>query len=199
MKDQHRLVKNNCLSLIKMLAAIQVMFGHMVEHLELPINETVFRATYFIRGVPIFFALSGFLIWFSIERSASYGHYLKKRFWRIYPELWVAVIVEIAVLVFLYHGWNIKQLALFAFGQGTLFQFWTPGSLRGYGVGTPNGALWTIGVMIQFYAVAWFFHKLMKGRKPSTWIAGWMGSFLVSGGGVLVNTAYSPRNGRKAL
>ena len=160
--------RNNCINLIRIIAAFQVMFGHLIEHLELPGNESILHATYFFRGVPIFFVISGFLMWFSIARSRTYGQYLKKRFWRIYPELWIAVLVEICVLVLLYRGWNIKELFLFAFAQGTIFQFWTPDSLRGYGVGTPNGALWTIGVMIQFYIVAWLFYNLMKNRKLFT-------------------------------
>lgn len=79
---------NNCLSLIRIIAAFQVMFGHMVIHLNLPINNTLFDMIYFFRGVPIFFVISGYLIWFSISRSNSYKDYLMKRFWRIYPELW---------------------------------------------------------------------------------------------------------------
>ena len=72
---------------------------------------------------------------------------------------------------------------LFSFGQGTIFQFWTPGSLRRYGVGTPNGTLWTIGLMIQFYIIDWFFYKLMKNRKVNIWIMGFALSFLISGVG----------------
>ena len=182
--------RNNCINLIRIIAAFQVMFGHLIEHLELPGNESILHATYFFRGVPIFFVISGFLMWFSIARSRTYGQYLKKRFWRIYPELWIAVLVEICVLVLLYRGWNIKELFLFAFAQGTIFQFWTPDSLRGYGVGTPNGALWTIGVMIQFYIVAWLFYNLMKNRKLFTWILGLIISFLVSWGGTYITHNY---------
>ncbi|MCI8287953.1 MAG: acyltransferase [Lachnospiraceae bacterium] len=170
----------NCLNLVRIIAAVQVMFGHLVEHMELPINDTVFRSIFFLRGVPIFFAISGFLIWFSIGRSKSYKQYLEKRFWRIYPELWVAVIIELIILVVLYRGWNLKSLALFAFGQSTLFQFWTPDSLRGYGVGVPNGALWTISVMIQFYVVVWFFYKIMDNRKLRTWVIGFGAVFGIS-------------------
>lgn len=94
----------NCLNLIRLAAAFQVVFGHMVEHLGLPINETGLRLVYFLRGVPIFFVISGFLIWSSVERSISYGQYIKKRFLRIYPELWVAVLIEITVLILFYRG-----------------------------------------------------------------------------------------------
>lgn len=115
-------------------------------------------------------------------RSQSYGQYIKKRFWRIYPELWIAVIFELIVLVVLYDQWELKSLLLFAFGQGTIFQFWTPDSLRGYGVGTPNGALWTIGVMIQFYIVIWLFFKLMRNRSIKEWLVGFVVSFCISWG-----------------
>ena len=173
---------NNSLDLVRILAAFQVFFGHMAGHLELPIpiDKRLFRVSHFLNGVPIFFIISGFLIWFSIARSENYGQYLNKRFWRIYPELWVAVIVEITVVAILYHGWVIKQLLLFSFCQGTVFQFWTPDSLRGYGVGTPNGTLWTIGVMIQFYVVVWLFYKLMQHRKITTWIVGFFVAFAMS-------------------
>mgnify|MGYP001084486616 FL=1 len=177
------LTDNNCLNLVRIIAAFQVMLGHLLEHLELQGNETLFRITYFLRGVPIFFVISGYLIWISAARSKSFAQYLKKRFWRIYPELWMAVIIEIIVLVILYHSWNIKQLVLFGFGQGTVLQFWTPECLRGYGVGTPNGALWTIGVMVQFYIIVWFFYGRIKNQKIIIWCAGFAVSFAVSWGG----------------
>lgn len=140
--------------------------GHLIEHLELPISNIARNACYFFRGVLIFFAISGMLIWFSINnRSKSYRNYLGKRFLRIYPELWGAVIVDAIIILLLYKQAVPKDLLLFSLGQGTILQFWTPNSLRGYGVGTPNGALWTIGIMIQFYIVAWPISKILKGKK----------------------------------
>ena len=137
-------VDKNCLSLIRLLAALQVMFFHLVDHLDLQINPVVSTGLFYFRGVPIFFILSGFLIWFSIERSHNCKQYYLKRFWRIYPELWVAVIVEIISISVLYRKWNALQLGLFTICQGTVLQFWTPSSLREYGCGTSNGTLWTI-------------------------------------------------------
>ena len=43
--------------------------------------------------------------------------------------------------------------------------------MRGYGCWTPNGALWTIGVIIQSYVVLYFVSKIAKGRKWKWWIA----------------------------
>ena len=69
----------------------------------------------------------------------------------------------------MYDGWNILDLSLFAFTQGTIFQFWTPDSLRGFGCGVPNGALWTIGVIIQFYLIAPIIQKKLSGRNNVIW------------------------------
>ncbi len=50
------------------------------------------------RGVQLFFALSGFIICYAhyddIDRPARVGHYLYRRFTRIYPTLWVVWAVS---------------------------------------------------------------------------------------------------------
>ena len=42
--------------------------------------------------------------------------------------------------------------------------------MRGYGCGTPNGSLWTICVLIQFYLLVWWIYKLLHGKSFRTWI-----------------------------
>lgn len=178
------LKQDNCLNLFKLIAALQVMYGHIIAHLEISSNTYFDRLFGVFQGVPVFFTLSGFLIWFSIERAANqgegYSKYIRKRFWRIYPEMWVAIAVEITVMCILYREWNVKDTALFTLTQSTFFQFWTPDSLRGYGCGTPNGSLWTMCVTIQFYIIAWFIYKLMKNRKWFVWVIAVIASIIVS-------------------
>ena len=94
---------NNCLNTIRLLAAIQVLYMHTVSHLKIDMPSTFIAKAmdnfiHFFDGVPIFFTLSGFLIWHSIGRSKTFGEYCKKRFWRIYPELWMAVFIELIVV-----------------------------------------------------------------------------------------------------
>ena len=125
-----------------------------------------------IPGVPIFFFLSGFLIWDSIGRSNGFGHYVRKRVFRVYPELWVAVLIEMISILVLYKQQIIwSKFLLFGVTQGTLFQFWTPDFLREYGCGVPNGSLWTISVIVQFYIVAWVLHKFLKKKSQNWWFA----------------------------
>ena len=91
--------ESNCLDFIRIIAAFQVMLGHEIEHLALSVGDLWGCFGMFFRGVPIFFVISGFLMWFSISRSRTYKENLKKRFWRIYPELWLAVFIEILMLI----------------------------------------------------------------------------------------------------
>ena len=60
---------------------------------------------------------------------------------------------------------NVGSLPFLAYlaGQLSVFQFYTPGFLRPYGVGNPNGSLWTIPVEIQFYCVLPIIYAI--GRK----------------------------------
>lgn len=173
--------RDNCFNLIRLLAALQVAYGHMIEHFNLNIPEIITDVFWFFRGVPIFFALSGYLIWNSIGRSKTFTQYAQKRFWRIFPELWGGVIIELAVLIILYFdGIEWLSFGLFAIGQSTIFQFWTPDCLRGYGVGTPNGSLGTIGELIQLYIVAWFIYKILHGKSLRLYFTAFFVSLAVS-------------------
>lgn len=169
--DSTPIRRADCLNTFRLLAAFEVLYGHSMFHLNI-LDDGIFGwFIHYFHGVPIFFTLSGFLMCGSILSSKSYLDYLKKRFWRIYPELWLAVLLEVIVLLALYHhpiSWG--QFSLFVFGQSTFFQFWTPDCLRDYGCGCPNGALWTITVLVQFYIVAYPLYKYMHGKRLSLWI-----------------------------
>lgn len=162
---------NNSLTTFRIIAAVNVFWGHACVHLDYTAPSIQNKIIFYFQGVPIFFALSGFLIWQSINRSINYKSYLMKRFWRIYPELWVAVIVEITILLLLYdHHIVFFPFVLFTIGQFSIFQFWTPDCLRDYGCGCPNGSLWTITVLIQFYFFVWFLHKFLHKKGIVRWI-----------------------------
>ncbi len=168
-----RISKRNGLSFVKLLAAFQVMLTHYIAHFNLNFPNIATSIEAYFNGVPIFLIISGYLIWSSLGRSNNYSEYLQKRFWRIYPELWVAVGIELLSIIVLYDGYNFGDLMKFAFTQSTIFQFWTPDSLRGYGVGCPNGTLWTICVIVQFYIVSWVVYKYMEKKKPICWVVFW--------------------------
>jgi len=168
----------NSINLIRLLAALQVFFGHANVHLKTSFLPGVFlQFLNILNGVPVFFMLSGFLIWHSIANTQDLKSFCKKRVFRLYPELWGGVLVNfLLIAALLVHQIQWIPYLAFQLTQGTFLQFWTPDFLRVYGCGTPNGSLWTICVMLQAYMVMWFVYKLLHGKKLSWWI----GSMLVS-------------------
>lgn len=122
-----------------------------------------------MRGVPVFFFLSGLFIARSLERYNT-AEFLKRRVIRIFLELWVCVISNLVIILITYEGRHtFKDIIIYLATQMTAFQFYTGKWLREYGVGVPNGALWTITADIQFYIVAIFLAKWLKERKIYTW------------------------------
>ena len=63
----------NSLNTFRLLAALQVLWGHTLTHLELSNIPILGDFIGFFSGVPVFFTLSGFLIWQSIGRSKTFG------------------------------------------------------------------------------------------------------------------------------
>ena len=56
-----------------------------------------------INGVPVFFLISGFLIWLSIGRTKDFKSFCIKRVLRLYPELWFSIIIEYFTMDYSYH------------------------------------------------------------------------------------------------
>lgn len=152
----------NCFNLIRIIAAFDVFLGHYYDAISLEMPFIVSKIWWVFRGVPIFFILSGFLNWNSLSlKNYSFVEFSKKRILRLYPALWIVVFVN-SVIILNFLGRTVfgASFILFNIAQSSIFQFWTPDCLRSYGCGTPNGSLWTIGVMVQCYIVLFIVNKL---------------------------------------
>lgn len=79
--------KDNSFILVRMMIALQVFCGHAFAHLNVDTPKIIRILTGLIDGVPLFFGLSGFLIWNSLNRRKSFKLYSKTRILRLYPEL----------------------------------------------------------------------------------------------------------------
>lgn len=154
--------RNNNFDLVRLIASLQVVLFHSFEHLKVEndIIELLFTNFFnFFPGVPIFFFISGFLITASYERNRNeIFKYFKNRFLRIFPGLWACVLVSLFILLIEFNDsftvlFTDFNLWIWFVTQISFFQFYTPDVLRFWGVGTPNGSLWTITVELQFYLI----------------------------------------------
>lgn len=147
----------NNFNLIRLLAATQVLAVHGLNHLEF--EGPLVTALKIVPGVPTFFFISGLLIFASYERTSQDGlwAFFRNRVLRIFPALWVCValsVLAVAATGYLAtQAFSPSHFALWLAGQGSFFQFYNPGFMREFGVGVLNGALWTISVELQFYAL----------------------------------------------
>lgn len=149
---------HNALDLFRILATVQVFLGHFITHFHLP---QLTNAVYFIRGVPILFVLCGFLAAKSLDKYSA-KEYLIRRAFRILPGFWGCIAVNTLIILALYTIPTLTDGIIYLVTQFFGLNFYTGGWLRGYGVGTPNGVLWTIGVQVQFFLLAPMLYKLLR-------------------------------------
>lgn len=172
---------NNSLNLIRLLAAVSVMYFHATHHMGI---ERIPVLSYFLSyfyAVPFFFMLSGYLTWHSLRRAPGFWAYFKKRCVRIFPAVWASILLGIVLLLMIYQQ-KIQWLwtAVFFAAQALLLPFFLPDSLRGYGSGTPNGSLWTLGHQMQFYIFVFFAYPCLHHEKKRKWLILLAGSVLIA-------------------
>ena len=151
-----RISRDNNFDVVRLFAALQVCTGHIFTHFN--ISGGMFSEILsFFPGVTIFFALSGFLITSSWCNSKTIKHYARNRFLRIFPALFVCfVVLQLVMIITGDIGWRSildPQMWMYWLGQLSLGQYFTPDNLRDFGVGTPNGSLWTIPIEVEFYII----------------------------------------------
>ena len=122
-------------------------------------------------GVPVvfFFAISGFLIASSLDRNDNLIHFAYRRALRIYPALWIAILMPL--VLYSITGFlrvNIKDVLTLLPAELltgiSLHAFDTPNG------GLGNGSLWTISVQMQFYLVIAVLWKHMKALSTKGWM-----------------------------
>jgi peptidoglycan/LPS O-acetylase OafA/YrhL len=154
----------NNFDLIRLVAASEVMYTHCFNHSSLEHGAVLTRLLgqlenllHYFFGVPIFFTISGFLIYASFDRNQDLRIYIKNRFLRIYPALWVCFAITVGILIYFRFITldNFLSLPIVAWvvTQVTFLQLYTPDVFRAFGTDTPNGSLWTISVEIEYYTV----------------------------------------------
>jgi len=164
----------NNFDLIRLFAAFQVLLLHHLAFFEFD-NDQVVKITekliWNFPGVNIFFIISGYLIFQSLERNNPIS-FLKKRVKRIFPALAVCFVLTVALMLY-FGSLNTQDIFSFDFvkwtaAQLTIFQFYNPDLVRDFGFSPPNGALWTISVEIQYYlfvAALWYLWLKKLSRK----------------------------------
>ncbi|WP_311354708.1 acyltransferase family protein [Corynebacterium pyruviciproducens] len=138
------------LDALRAVSALGIMTTHVAFQTGTPGFD---RFDYF---VAVFFALSGFLLWWRYPSfSTPWGRYARNRFGRIVPA-YLAVVV-ISFVAFNSAGVNALLANLF------FVQLYVPGALM-----TGLTHLWTMCVEVAFYIIFPFLREIL-GRVPRPW------------------------------
>lgn len=153
---------SNNFDFLRLFAAFCVMVSHSTEHLVIPfLWVSGGTRWWFYDGVPVFFVISGMLVYRSyekcIENSRPITDFYRNRFLRIAPAIYAYIIATTVILLTIgaisfnvfskssFWGWVVSNLIL--------VPVYFPDFMRHIGVGVLNGSLWTIPSEFSFYLV----------------------------------------------
>lgn len=164
--------RKNAFGPIRYYAAFCVMYLHFTGYMRTLVpyefgNITILRSIVdFYQPTIIMFAISGFLISASIERSGlDAKSFIYKRILKIYPDLWISMIVYLIVLIVIISSYFDMSVVKWVLVQGIGFAY-TPSCLKSFATGSINGPLWFVTVLLQLY-VAIFLFKLVTKNSTS--------------------------------
>jgi len=152
---------------VRAIAALTIFAFHICFHLGLLSADLLSRYLGNLNvGVPIFFVVSGFLIYrpfvakrFEQQPSPDVEPYAIRRALRIVPAYWVALVIVTLIL-------GLEATVFTPSGIVTYFGF-----LQAYDIGTVIGGIgqaWTLCIEVSFYVAlpiwAFFARRLLPGR-----------------------------------
>jgi len=143
------------LDALRGIAALAVVFFHFTLHHEG--YENIFR--FGTTGVDLFFIISGFVIFMSLQKADSLRTFIVNRFTRLYPAYWMGVLFSFAIISIHFHytqKYPIDRPAVALLGNLTMFQYYL-------GIPDLEGPYWTMIVEMIFYVFMgclFFFRQL---------------------------------------
>jgi|SRR5690554_299669 len=146
-------------------------FTQITDHFNLPYGHY---------GVELFFVISGFVIFMSIEKINNPFKFLYKRFIRLYPTFWIGMIFSYIFITF-FGPENLKVTPTEFLINFTMIPSF-------FNVPSVDGVYWTLKVEMFFYFIIFF--VILFSVKKKYQIVGYLYIFL----GILSFTLLRPTN-----
>lgn len=153
--------RDNNLNIIRFIAAILVIYGHMFPIMG-QYSYTIFNQATSTIGVEIFFIISGYLITKSFLSDKSIFCYIVKRFFRIIPGLLALCVVSIFIIGPIVSDYSFNDYFTQHFAEATIYLknvllypiYSLPGVFtNNIYPGAVNGSLWTLPVEVAMYII----------------------------------------------
>ncbi|HEX8058623.1 MAG TPA: acyltransferase [Novosphingobium sp.] len=158
------------LDALRGIAAMLVLLFHYTAHSEavLPAARHIaYGVSWGHYGVQLFFAISGFVILMTLERTASTADFLVSRFARLFPAYWAAVLFTSASVVLLDAAVLAQPgpiiLTDLSMLQGFLY------------LPSVDGVYWSLTVELAFYFCMWCLWRARLLGRIEAILLGWIG------------------------
>lgn len=153
------------LDVLRGLAAIFVMFFHYSKFWDEKSNlHLMFKYGY--TGVLLFFMISGFVIFISINKSSNSLEFLYKRFARLYPTFWICLFLTSLIVK------NIGLEGREVGWQDTLVNITMIPKI--FGFKNVDGVYWTLCYEFFFYLLMAFLLKIQIIKNVLIWVIPWL-------------------------
>ena len=170
------------LDCLRGLAALSVLFYHYtVRYHTLYIDHIVdikrmgpeYFPTRYLGLIPVylFFMISGFVIFLTVSRSRDIRDFMSRRFSRLYPCYWTALIATTLTLLLWGDGGDDIDLAMFLVNL-TMFQDY-------FRVPPIDGVYWSLAVELSFYILTMVLMRFRLRERVELYLVVW--SLLVLG------------------
>lgn len=139
-----------------------VKYGQIYGH---PIEPLIrFELGYY--GVHLFFIISGFVIFLTLDKTQHAADFIVSRFSRLYPAYWFAVMLTFTVIyIFSLPGREVDFRS--ALINLTMFQTWA-------GVDNVDGVYWSLAIELSFYFIMLFFYITKLLSRINLIALGWL-------------------------
>ena len=122
-------------------------------------------------SVDCFFIMSGYLIFQSLERSKTLASYLWKRVLRLYPALFVLLVITLCIIPIVYQGNNIfQESSYWTYLPNGISLYRIQYEITGVFETNPykkaiNGSLWSLSYEFTLYILLMFLFPFRTNKK----------------------------------
>lgn len=166
MESQKRYLE---LDSLRGLAALTVVFYHIAMYFKLNVERYSVFDDLFLHGnlgVQLFFIISGFVIYMSMQKHPDPKAFLISRFSKLYPTYWTCVILTFIVISITPY-WTIPVTFNEMLINLTMFQHW-------FRVRDVDGVYWTLAIELCFYMMVLFILIFKKVEKIEWFGLAWL-------------------------
>ena len=132
------------------------------------LSDDKFYFRYGSLGVSLFFIISGFVIFMTLQKTKNTSDFIVSRFSRLYPAYWACIITTVILTTalsvpFQQNMFNMGQILV----NFSMFQYW-------FKIKDVDGVYWTLAIELTFYAIMYFVFLINKQQHIALFCSIWL-------------------------